>query len=88
MNSSSSTRKASSAKTNESNMVFHDPILIKAARNIYRNYYNLAIPSDDRPMGIVINRDSHRGQLVFKRKPILLPREYFIPLRQIEGEGY
>lgn len=88
MNSSSSARKVSSAKTKESHMVFFDPILIKAARNIYRNYYSLAVPSDDSPMGIVINRDSHRGQLVFKRKPILLPRECFIPLRQIEAEGY
>jgi len=89
MNSSSSARKVSSAKTTkESSMVFFDPVLIKAARNIYRNYYSLAVPSDDTPMGIVINRDSHRGQLVFKRKPILLPRECFIPLQQIEAEGY
>lgn len=88
MNSSSSARKVGSAKTKESQMVFFDPILIKAARNIYRNYYSLAVPSDDTPMGIVINRDSHRGQLVFRRKPILLPRECFIPLKQIEAEGY
>ena len=88
MNSSSSAHKVGSVKTKESQMVFFDPILIKAARNIYRNYYSLAVPSDDTPMGIVVNRDSHRGQLVFKRKPILLPRECFIPLQQIEAEGY
>ena len=85
---SSYTRKSSSSQTKDSSMVFFDPILIKAARNIYRNYYSLSIPSSDHPMGIVINRDSHRGQLVFKRKPILLPRECFIPLKQIESESY
>lgn len=69
-------------------MVFFDPTLIKAARNIYRNYCNLNIPSENRPMGIVINRDNHRGQLAFRPKPILLPRECFISLKQIEAETY
>ena len=69
-------------------MVFFDPSLIKAARNIYRNYSNLNMPTDTPPVGVVINRDSHRGQLAFKRKPILLPRECFIPLQQIEAESY
>lgn len=69
-------------------MIFFDPTLIKAARNIYRNYYSLSVPADSPPMGIVINRDSYRGQLAFKRKPVLLPRECFIPLRQIEAENY
>ena len=88
MNSSSFTRKSNPAQVKDSHMVFFDPILIKAARNIYRNYYSLSIPSSEEPMGIVINRDSHRGQLVFKQKPVLLPRECFIPLKQIESESY
>ena len=69
-------------------MIFFDPTLIKAARNIYRNYCNLNIPASNRPMGVVINRDNHRGQLSFKSKPILLPRECFISLQQIEAEAY
>ena len=69
-------------------MTFFDPSLIKAARNIYRNYYSLGMPGDARPMGVVINRDSHRGQLAFRNKPILLPRECFIPMKQIEAEAY
>lgn len=88
MSFTSSTRNQNSAKTKESNMVFFDPTLIKAARNIYRNYCNLNIPAANRPMGVVINRDSHRGQLTFKPKPILLPRECFISLQQIEAETY
>ena len=69
-------------------MIFFDPSLVKAARNIYRSYCNLNIPADNKPMGIVINRDSHRGQLTFNAKPILLPRECFIPLKQIEADTY
>jgi hypothetical protein len=69
-------------------MIFFDPSLIKAARNIYRSYCNLNVTTDQRLMGIVINRDNHRGQLAFSPKPILLPRECFIPLKQIEAETY
>lgn len=76
------------AKTQESNMIFFDPSLIKAARNIYRNYCHLNLSVDSQPMGVVINRDNHRGQLAFSAKPILLPRECFIPLKQIEAEAY
>ncbi|MEM7758563.1 MAG: hypothetical protein AAGF83_15190 [Cyanobacteria bacterium P01_G01_bin.67] len=68
-------------------MIFFDPTLIKAARNIYRNYCHLNVIGNQ-PMGVVINRDSHRGQLAFNPKPILLPRECFIPLKQIEAEAY
>lgn len=88
MNLKSSTRSQDSVVTQASSMVFFDPSLIKAARNIYRSYCNLNIPTDSRAMGIIINRDSHRGQLAFSAKPILLPRECFIPLKQIEAEAY
>ncbi len=82
------TPNTNSANTRESSMVFFDPTLIKAARNIYRNYAGLNMTADAQPMGVIINRDSHRGQLAFKRKPILLPRECFIPIKQIEAESY
>ena len=88
MNFEPSMRTNNPAKTQESNMIFFDPSLIKAARNIYRNYCHLNITTDNPPMGVVVNRDSHRGQLAFNRKPILLPRECFIPLKQIEAEAY
>ena len=88
MNSKHYTRNQSPAKAQEPNMIFFDPTLIKAARNIYRSYCNLNIPANNRPMGVVINRDNHRGQLSFNSKPILLPRECFISLQQIEAEAY
>ncbi len=88
MNSTPSTRKNNLAKSEDPNMIFFDPTLINAARNIYRNYYSQGVPANSQPMGIVINRDSHRGQLAFKNKPVLLPRECFIPIRQIEADTY
>ena len=87
MSSKYSTRNQSSAKT-QPNMVFFDPSLIKAARNIYRSYCNLNVSTERKPRGVVINRDSHRGQLSFNLKPILLPRECFSPIQQIEAEAY
>ena len=88
MNSQPSTQNNNSAKAKEPNMIFFDPTLIKAARNIYRTYCNLNLTANSRPIGIVINRDNHRGQLAFNPKPVLLPRECFIPLQQIEAETY
>lgn len=88
MKSQPSTRNNNSAKAKEPNMIFFDPTLVKAAQNIYRTYCNLNIPADNRPRGVVINRDNHRGQLTFNAKPVLLPRECFIPLQQIEAEAY
>jgi hypothetical protein len=90
VNLKSSTRNHDSVKNppSQSSMVFFDPSLIKAARNIYRNYCNLNFSMEKQPKGIVINRDNHRGQLAFQTKPVLLPRECFIPIQQIEADAY
>lgn len=88
MNFNPSTRNQNSAPVQTSSMIFFDPSLIKAARNIYRSYCNLNVSTGTKPVGIVINRDNHRGQLAFNPKPILLPRECFIPLQQIEADTY
>lgn len=87
MNLKSSTHRQNPVRT-QTSMVFFDPSLVKEARNIYRSYCNLNFATENQPKGIVINRDSHRGQLAFRHKPVLLPRECFIPLKQIEAEGY
>lgn len=65
-----------------------DPVLLRAAQRIYRNYCSLQNKSDRRPCGVAINRDTHRGQLIFRENPILLPRECFIPIKQLEAEVY
>ncbi|MBD2580422.1 hypothetical protein H6G50_22435 [Oscillatoria sp. FACHB-1406] len=61
-----------------------DPSLILAARSIYLTYYSVHPERQDLPIGVAIHRHSYRGKLIFGRKPILLPRECFIPFNQIE----
>ncbi len=65
-----------------------DPKLLKAARKIYLTYRNLHAQMTKRPSGVAINKDTHRGQLIFRDKPILLPGECFIQLNQLESEVY
>lgn len=62
-----------------------DPGLLQAARQIYRTYYEVHPEDPQRPIGIAIDRYSYRGKLIFGQKPILLPKECFIPLGQIES---
>jgi hypothetical protein len=62
-----------------------DPALLQAARYIYQTYYEVHPEQTQRPIGIAIDRYSHRGKLIFGQKPILLPKECFIPLNQIES---
>jgi hypothetical protein len=63
-----------------------DPSIIRAARQIYRTYCVLNAKITRRPSGVAIDKDSYRGQLIFKNKPILLPGECFVPLKQLEAE--
>ena len=64
-----------------------EPTLLRAARQIYRVYYEVH-PDEQRPYGIAINRYTHRGKLIFREKPILLPQECFVPFSQLEAEIY
>ncbi|MEL7350653.1 MAG: hypothetical protein AAF171_11690 [Cyanobacteria bacterium P01_A01_bin.116] len=64
--------------------VLMDPELIKAARNIYRTFYEVHPEVMQRPIGVAMGRLTHRGKLVFGDKPVLLPQECFVPFSQIE----
>lgn len=61
-----------------------DPALLKAARQIYRTFYEVHPEEMQRPIGVAISRKNHRGKLIFGERPVLLPSERFIPLNQIE----
>lgn len=61
-----------------------DPGLLHAAQQIYRDYYEVHPEQMQRPIGVAIDRVSYRGQLIFGRKPILLPHEFFVPMAQID----
>ena len=63
-----------------------DPKLLRAAREIYRTYYQICTNRNQQPLGVVINRYTGRGQLVFGSNPVLLPNEYFVPVNQLESE--
>lgn len=65
-----------------------DPTLLRAAQRLYRSYCVMSNKLDKRPCGVAINRDTYRGQLIFRENPILLPRESFIPLKQLEAEVF
>ncbi|NEP43936.1 MAG: hypothetical protein F6K35_33840 [Okeania sp. SIO2H7] len=65
-----------------------DPTLLRAARNLYLAYLEVHAEEMKRPSGVAISPDRYRGQLIFARKPILLPGECFIPFEQIESELY
>lgn len=64
--------------------VLMDPELIKAARYIYRTFYEVHPEVMQRPIGVAIGRRNRRGKLVFGDKPVLLPQECFVPFSQIE----
>jgi hypothetical protein len=67
-----------------------DPTLLRAARRIYTNYSKLhsKVKVSKRPTGVAIHTNNHRGQLIFSPRPILLPGECFVPMKQIESEAY
>lgn len=65
-----------------------DPGLLQSARDIYRAYYEVHPDESRRPIGLAIDRYTHRGKLIFGVKPVLLPQECFIPLDQIEADLY
>jgi hypothetical protein len=65
-----------------------DPSILRSARQIYRTYYDVNRERMPLPLGVAINRYTHRGKVIFTRKPILLPQESFVPFTQLESEGY
>lgn len=66
--------------------VLLNPKLLKAARHIYRTFYEVHPEVMQRPIGVAMGRLTHRGKLVFGEKPVLLPQECFVPLNQIEPD--
>jgi hypothetical protein len=68
--------------------VLLDPGLIRSARIIYTTYYEVHPELVQRPLGVAIDRFTHRGKLIFSGKPVLLPQECFVPFSQIESDLY
>ncbi len=60
-----------------------DPMVIRAAKQIYRYYADSYAAQLPRPMGIAINRIDMTGKLIYSQL-ILLPQESFVPMDLIE----
>lgn len=68
--------------------VLLDPSLIRSARLIYTTFYEVHPEVVQRPIGVAIDRFTHRGKLIFTGKPVLLPQECFVPFSLIEADLY
>lgn len=64
-----------------------DPMIIRAAKQIYRYYADSYAAQLPRPMGIAINRIDMTGKLIYSHL-ILLPQESFVPMELIELAEY
>ena len=64
-----------------------DPIIIRAAKQIYRYYADSYAAQLPRPMGVAINRMDMTGKLIYSQL-ILLPQESFVPIELIELSDY
>ena len=64
-----------------------EPALLRSARQIYRTYFQSHSRVNKTPVGVAIDSKTHRGQLLFTKRPILLPGERFVSLKQLEAEA-
>lgn len=64
-----------------------DPYLLRVAQHIYDKCYEIYPQKAEQMQGVAIDRETYRGQLIFKEKPILLPWETFIPSTELEIEA-
>jgi len=64
-----------------------DPMVIRAAKQIYRYYADSYAAQLPRPMGVAINRIDMTGKLIYSQL-ILLPQESFVPMELIEIAEY
>uniref|UniRef100_A0ACD5GPK6 Uncharacterized protein n=1 Tax=Desertifilum tharense IPPAS B-1220 TaxID=1781255 RepID=A0ACD5GPK6_9CYAN len=48
----------------------YDPVLLRAARQIYQTYRTVHPQRLETPLGVVIHRYHYRGHLIFKNCPL------------------
>ncbi len=61
-----------------------EPSVLKAAKQIYRDYLDTHASHLTRPLGAAVNRSDLSGKLVYK-DAILLPQESFVPIEMLES---
>lgn len=65
-----------------------DPNLLRAARYIYNRHQQVHQERMNRPLGVVVDRFTQRGHMIFRKRPALLMNESFIPFEMIESGLY
>jgi hypothetical protein len=67
---------------------FVDPTLLTEAQDIYTVYCQVHPDRSLRrqPIGVVMNKHTRRGKLIFSSYPLLLPEECFVALHDLETE--
>jgi hypothetical protein len=67
---------------------FFDPALLRAAKEIYARYCQISPDPMRRrqPIGVAIDKLTHRGKLIFSSYPVLLPEECFISTQELETD--
>ncbi|NJK33938.1 MAG: hypothetical protein HC919_02755 [Oscillatoriales cyanobacterium SM2_2_1] len=61
-----------------------DPVVLRAAKQVYRYYLDAYATKLPRPLGVAINRMDMGGKLVYSQL-LLLPQESFVPIEHIEA---
>lgn len=59
--------------------------MLASARETYQAYCRLHIDAQP-PIGVAMDRNTGRGQLIFSEQPILLPHECFISVEQMQAD--
>ncbi len=57
---------------------------VESARDTYERYCATHI-EPQQPLGVAVDRNTNRGQIIFSERPVLLPHETFVSLSQIEA---
>ncbi|TAF50383.1 MAG: hypothetical protein EAZ61_12785 [Oscillatoriales cyanobacterium] len=64
------------------------PVLIRIARHTYHTYLDdlerTGTDRRDRPIGVAVDRVSHRATVILQPTQPLLPQEYLVPLHLID----
>ncbi len=60
-------------------------MMLASARETYQAYCQIHIDAQP-PIGVAMDRNTGRGQLIFSEQPILLPHECFISVDQMQIE--
>ncbi len=59
--------------------------MLASARETYQAYCQIHVDSQS-PVGVAMDRNTGRGQLIFSEQPILLPHECFISVDDMEQD--